>query len=413
MTRVIVVGAGAAGMMAAGVAARRGCDVTVAERNDKPCRKVLITGKGRCNLTNNCTLGEFLENVPQNPRFLYSALSRFGPAETMAFFEELGVPLKTERGRRVFPQSDKAADIAAALRRFTHDAGCRFVHARVTGLLKEDGRVRGVKLENGGTLAADAVIIATGGKSYPLTGSTGDGYELAASAGHTVLPPEASLVPLETVEPWVKELQGLSLRNVVLEAEDTADGAIVFSELGELLFTHFGVSGPLVLSASAHMRHGGEGRYRLRIDLKPGLSFEALDARLTRDFQKNINRDFANSLHELLPAKLVPVAVRLSGIPAELKVHQVTKEQRHAFTVLLKGLTLTVARKRPVEEAVVTSGGVKIAEIFPKTMESRLLQGLYFAGEVIDCDAYTGGYNLQIAFSTGHAAGEAVPAENG
>ncbi|MDR3644165.1 MAG: NAD(P)/FAD-dependent oxidoreductase [Clostridia bacterium] len=414
MKDVIVVGAGAAGTISAGFAARRGFDVTLVERNERPCRKVMITGKGRCNLTNNCGLAEFLENVPRNARFLYSAVTAFGPSQTMDFFEKLGVPLKTERGRRVFPQSDRAADIAEALAAFARVDGCRLTHGRVTALLTDGGRVRGVRLEGGRELTADAVIVCTGGKSYPLTGSTGDGYALAESVGHTIIPPAPSLVPIETQEPWVKELQGLSLRNAGLEVINNQTGKTVYSELGELLFTHFGVSGPLVLSASAHMREGPEGRwpagrYTLRIDLKPGLDLQKLDARLQRDFSQSLNRDFRNSLGGLLPAKLIPVAVRLSGIPPELKVNQVTKEQRQAFALLIKGLALTCVRPRPVEEAVVTSGGVKTGEINPKTMESKLVGGLYFAGEMIDCDAYTGGYNLQIAFSTGFAAGNALP----
>lgn len=406
MKRVVIVGAGAAGTIAAGFALRRGLDVTLVERGDRPCRKVLITGKGRCNVTNNCGVPEFLANVTRNARFLYSAASGFGPADTMALFESLGVPLKTERGRRVFPVSDRAADIAAALVSFTQ--GCRLVTGRVSSLDLREGAVRDVALEDGRRLPCEAAVVCTGGKSYPLTGSTGDGYALAESAGHTVVLPAASLVPVETRETWCRELMGLSLRNVTLRAVDTESGKTVFEELGEMLFTHFGVSGPLILSASAHLRKEPLSRYQFRIDLKPGLDLQKLDARLQRDFSENLNRDFRNALGALLPAKLIPVAVRLSGIPPEEKVNQVTKEQRQAFCGLLKALSLTCGRLRPVEEAVVTSGGVKTGELNPKTMESKLVRGLYFAGEVIDCDAYTGGYNLQIAFSTGHAAGCSV-----
>lgn len=408
MTDVVVVGAGAAGLMAAGTAACRKLAVTAVERNPRPCRKVLITGKGRCNLTNDCPVEQFFQNIPRNPRFLYSSVSRFTPADTMRFFEGLGVALKTERGRRVFPQSDHAADIADALVRFARDAGVHVVHGRAVRLLLEGGRAAGVELEDGRQIAARAVVVATGGLSYPATGSTGDGYALARQAGHTIIPTGPSLVPLETQEPWVKDLMGLSLRNVALSAVDTRGKKTVYEELGELLFTHFGVSGPLILSASAHMPDSVPGRYALFIDLKPGLSPDQLDARLTRDFSQNLNRDFSNALHALLPAKLIPVAVQLSDIPADRKVNQVTREERRAFAALLKALPLTVRGKRPVEEAVVTTGGVNVREVDPSTMASKKVPGLYFAGELLDCDGYTGGFNLQIAFSTGTAAGRSV-----
>lgn len=409
--RLLVVGAGAAGMMAAGVAARRGLCVTLVDKNERPGRKLMITGKGRCNVTNNCGgVQAFLANVPRGGRFLYGALTRFGPDDTMAFFEALGVPLKTERGMRVFPQSDRAVDIVDALARYVREGGCRTVHGIAETLLLENGCAAGIRLTDGRELRADAVLLCTGGKSYPLTGSTGDGYRLAQRAGHTVTPLSPSLVPIVTEEDWPRELMGLSLKNVELTALDTREERVLHRDLGEMLFTHFGVSGPLVLSASAHIRAPEPGRYRLSIDLKPGLSPEQLDARLLRDFAQNENRDFANALGALLPHKLIPVAVALSGIPPQTKVNQITREMRMRFAALLKHMELTVRGFRPIEEAIVTSGGVATDEISPKTMESKLVPGLYFAGELLDCDAYTGGFNLQIAFSTGHAAGEAVPA---
>jgi predicted Rossmann fold flavoprotein len=411
---VVVIGAGAAGMMAAGHAAKRGLDVILIERNDRPGRKLMITGKGRCNLTNDCSLNEFMENVPWGGKFLYGAFSRFEPREVMAFFEELGVPLKVERGRRVFPQSDKAVNIVDALKNFTVKSGCRMVHGRVKSLMIKDSVVSGVKLENGDTIEARAVIVCTGGKSYSQTGSTGDGYDFARQAGHTVMPLRPSLIPVETVEEWPRDLQGLSLRNVTLELREAKRSKVLYNELGEMLFTHFGVTGPLVLSASAHMRDIKaieNAGYHIHIDLKPALSIEQLDKRLQRDLLKYANRDFINSLGELLPAKLIPVFASLSGIAPQTKANQITKEQRLSVANLLKNLKLTVKSLRPIEEAVVTSGGVKLSEINPSTMESKLVSGLYFAGEVIDADAFTGGYNLQIAFCTGHSAGMSVLGE--
>jgi predicted Rossmann fold flavoprotein len=408
---VIVIGAGASGMMAAGQAASRGLKVLLIERCERPGRKLMITGKGRCNVTNDCTLNEFMDNVPCGGKFLYGAFSRFSPKNVMDFFEEHGVPLKVERGRRVFPQSDKASDIVDALHEYTLKEGCRYVRGRVQELLIKDGTVCGVKLEDGRIIESSAVIICTGGKSYPKTGSTGDGYELAKQAGHTIMPLRPSLVPIETVEQWPKDLQGLSLRNVTLSVIDAKHGKLLYKDIGEMLFTHFGVSGPLVLSASAFIRDSEKlksGGYKLRIDLKPALNEEQLDKRLQRDLLKNANRDFINSLSALLPSKLIPVFVSLSGIPAQTKSNQITKQQRFAAVKLLKSLDLTVKDLRPIEEAVITSGGVKLSEIRPSTMESKLVKNLYFAGEVIDADAYTGGYNLQIAFSTGFTAGTSV-----
>lgn len=410
-TDVIVIGAGAAGMIAAGIAAQRGLSVELIERNERPGRKIMITGKGRCNLTNDCELEEFMDNVPWGGKFLYGSFSRFPPKKVMSFFEKLGVPVKVERGKRVFPQSDKASDIVDALHSFYKSAGAHAVHGRVKELLIENGKAAGVLFESGETLFARSIIVCTGGKSYPLTGSTGDGYEFARKAGHTVTELRPSLIPIETSEEWPRELQGLSLRNVTLEVVDKKHRRQVFKELGEMMFTHFGITGPLVLSASSHMRDMkilNSGLYKIKIDLKPALSNEQLDLRLQRDLLKYANRNFENSLHDLLPSKIIPVFVRLSGIPSEEKSNQITKVQRTTAVNLLKGLELTAKSFRPIEEAVVTSGGVKLSEVNPATMESKLVKGLYFAGEILDADAYTGGFNLQIAFSTGYTAGESV-----
>ncbi|MGI5897195.1 MAG: NAD(P)/FAD-dependent oxidoreductase [Oscillospiraceae bacterium] len=403
---VIVVGGGPAGMMAAGTAARGGLRVLLLEKNPRMGRKLMITGKGRCNVTNNCDVQDFLNHVPTNPRFLQSAIHRFTPQDAMTFFEELGVPLKTERGNRVFPVSDKAVDVVDAMVKFVRESGVNVQYeAPVKALSCQDGAVAGVTLESGEMLEADAVVVATGGKSYPRTGSTGDGYRLAEQVGHTILPPRPSLVPIETQEDWCQRVQGLSLKNVTLSAVDVESGKIRYSEMGEMLFTHFGVSGPLVLSLSAHLGDLTKRQYRLLIDLKPALDVQALDARLLRDFSALQNKDFGNSLEKLLPRKLIPVIISMSGIPSTTKVNQITREQRRRLCELLKAVPLTVWRFRPIDEAVVTSGGVKVGEINPKTMESKLVKGLFFAGELIDVDAYTGGYNLQIAYSTGYAAG--------
>ncbi|MBR1824915.1 MAG: NAD(P)/FAD-dependent oxidoreductase [Ruminococcus sp.] len=401
MTDVIIIGGGAAGCLAAVQAARWGKSVIVFEKNEKLGRKLRITGKGRCNVTNNSPVEEHMRNIPVNPRFLYSAFANFDADSTMAFFEELGVPLKTERGNRVFPVSDNANDIADALAHEMKNLGVQTVHTRVTALVTENGAVTGVKA--GGKIYPSAsVIIACGGKSYPNTGSTGDGYTLAESVGHTVTELKPSLVPLVSPDKYCAEMMGLSLRNVTLKLMDGEKA--IYSEMGEMLFTHFGVSGPLVLSASSHIRDMQPNRYKLLIDLKPALTPEQLDARIQRDFGENLNRDFSNGIRKLLPAKLIPVAVKLSGIPAEQKVNSITKEQRRRFGELLKAFPVRISGFRPIDEAIVTSGGVSVKEIDPKTMESKLVGGLYFAGEVIDVDAYTGGFNLQIAFSTAYTA---------
>ena len=405
----VIIGAGAAGLMAAGALAQAGKQAIVIEKNHRAARKLLITGKGRCNVTNCCDISEFMENVATGSRFLYSALSRFSPYDTMAFFEDRGVPLKVERGQRVFPQSDHAADIANALLHYAQSGHNKIWYdCTVKELLLEDQTVRGVVLDNGEKLLCKNVLVCTGGKSYPGTGSTGDGYFFAKQAGHRVNPPVPSLIPLVIQEPFCKDAQGLSLRNVTLKAVDTKTGKVIFEELGEMLFTHFGVSGPLVLSASCHMRPMEPGRYRLLIDLKPGLDEQQLDARLQRDFDKYKNRDFINSLSDLLPRKLIGIIVHESGIPGEQKVNQITKKQRQALCRLLKAFPMTVEGMRPIQEAIITSGGVELKEIHPKTMESKLISGLYFAGEVLDADAYTGGFNLQIAFATAQAAAQAI-----
>lgn len=387
--------------MAAVHAARFGKSVIVFEKNERTGRKLRITGKGRCNVTNNSSMEEHMKNIPVNPRFLYSSYSSFCAEETMTFFEELGVPLKTERGNRVFPVSDKADDIADALAREMKRLGVKLIHKRVSGLLIKDGKCCGVTAGKD-EFRSESVLIACGGKSYPNTGSNGDGYALAESAGHTITDIKPSLVPLVSPDKYCAEMMGLSLRNVTLKLFDCEK--LIYSELGEMLFTHFGVSGPLVLSASSHIRDMQPNRYMLKIDLKPGLTAEQLDIRIQRDFSENLNRDFANGIRKLLPAKLIPVAVKLSGIPAEQKVNGITREQRRKLGELIKDFPVRISAFRPVDEAIITSGGVSVREINPKTMESKLVSGLFFAGEVIDVDAYTGGFNLQIAFSTAYSA---------
>lgn len=398
---VIIIGGGAAGALAGIYCGMWGKKTLIFEPNGKIGKKLAITGKGRCNVTNNCSNDELMKNIPVNSRFLYSAFSQYSTEDVMNFFENAGVPLKTERGNRVFPQSDKASDIVSALERELKNNNVKIIKESVTRILIDDGVCVGVEA-GGKEYSSYSVLIATGGKSYPGTGSTGDGYKLAEQAGHTVTKLKPSLVPIVCEEKYCSDMMGLSLRNVTLSLYD--NDKKIFSELGEMLFTHFGVSGPLVLSASSHIAQMEKGRYKMYIDLKPGLSEQQLDARILRDFGDNINRIFGNSLSKLLPAKLVPVAVRLSGIEGERKVNQITREERMAFVRLLKKFPLTVKDFRPIEEAIVTSGGISVREINPKTMASKLVDGLFFAGEVIDVDAYTGGFNLQIAFSTAYCA---------
>ena len=377
MTDVLIIGAGAAGLMAAGTASMTGKSVIVLERNDRPARKVMITGKGRCNLTNNCnSLEELISNIPVNGRFLYSALSRFMPADTMELIEDMGVPLKTERGNRVFPVSDKAVDVVDALVSYATDDGAQIVKGRAKELIIENGTVKGAVTYDGEKIFAEKVIVATGGKSYPATGSTGDGYILARQAGHTVMPLKPSLVSLECHEGFCTDLQGLALKNVSIKVTDSKTGKEIYDDFGEMLFTHFGVSGPMILSASSHMREMEKGRYVINIDMKPKLSYEQLDARILRDFSENTNRNFINSLGGLLPRKMIPVAVKLSRIKPTEKVNQITKEQRLRLAEVLKNLKLTVSNFSPIEEAVVTSGGVKVSEINPKTMESKICKNL-------------------------------------
>lgn len=392
-------------MMAAHTAAIYGAEVLLLDKNSRLGKKILITGKGRCNVTNNCDVNTLIQNVTANGRFLYSAANQFSPEDTMAYFENSGVSLKTERGNRVFPASDRAADIARAMERNMRSCGVTVQEGTVSKILMEDGVVTGVRCVDGTSYAATQVIVATGGLSYPLTGSTGDGYLFAEQAGHHLVSPRASLIPIITEEDWCKKAQGLSLKNVTLTLTDTKEQKVLYEELGEMLFTHFGVSGPLVLSASAHIRTMEAKRYQISIDLKPGLTEQQLDARILRDFSENSNKDFSNSLGALLPKKIIPIVIRLSKIPFEMKVNQITREMRQTLCSVIKGLSLTVKDFRPVEEAIVTAGGVDVKEINPKTLESKLVSGLYFAGEVLDLDAYTGGFNLQIAFSTGYAAG--------
>lgn len=406
---LIVIGGGAAGLMAAGTAAQRGLSVALIERNDKLARKVAITGKGRCNVTNACPLlNDLIANVPVNGRFLYGAFSRFTTDDTMDFFERMGVPLKIERGNRVFPVSDKALDIVDALNKFITVNGVKRKQGRVTELILEDGAVKGCRTEDGKEYFADNVVIATGGVSYPATGSTGDGYALAKQAGHTITELKPSLVPLECHEGWCTEAQGLSLRNVEIRVEDTKTYKEVYKDFGEMLFTHYGVSGPMILSASSHMRNMEKGRYVIHIDFKPALTYEQLDKRIQRDLLECSNKNLYNTLSLMLPRKMIPVVVKLSGLNGNIKSNQVTKDMRASLVDLLKDIRLTVTDFRPIDEAIVTSGGVSISEIDPKTMQSKITKGLYFAGEVIDVDAYTGGFNLQIAFSTGHLAGSNI-----
>lgn len=400
----VIIGAGAAGLMAAAESAKRNINTILIEKMPRCASKVRITGKGRCNVTNACfDMEDLISNVPRNPRFLYSAFSAFMPYDTMAFFEDLGVPLKIERGNRVFPQSDKAADIANALIKNAEHAGVRFVHGNAKGFEFKNGKIGAVVLESGEKIKCDSVCVCTGGKSYPATGSTGQGYALAKSAGHKIIPVCAAIVPLCCKNDFVSDLQGLSLKNISIEL--LKNGKKVYSDFGEMLFTHFGVSGPVVLSASSHIDDVKNNSYSLVIDLKPALDEATLDSRILRDFGEFINKDFINSLSKLLPKKLIPVIVKLSGIPADKKVNEITKQERLALVSLIKKFKVDISSLYDIDTAVVTRGGVDTKQIDPKTMRSKLVENLYFAGEVIDVDAYTGGFNLQIAFSTGFLCG--------
>ena len=402
----LCIGGGPAGIFAALTAAEKGGRCVILEHNKQLGRKLRITGKGRCNLTNNCDRDTLLANIPANGKFLYSALSRCTPQDVMAYFEGLGVPLKTERGNRVFPVSDRAEDIVQALQKAVRMAGIPVIHGDAAQLLLENGRCIGVRTADGREFRAGTTLLATGGLSYPKTGSDGSGYSLAEAAGHTIVPPMPSLIPLVTKETWCRDAMGLSLRNVTLRLY--RGGKCVFEELGEMLFTHFGVSGPLVLSASALMRKGSPEDYRLEIDLKPGLTPEQLDKRIQRDLAENQNRDMGNILRALLLAKLILPILQLSHIAPDTKANALTKTQRLALRDCIKAVSLHVKAFRPIEEAIITRGGISVKEVDAKTMASKRCEGLYFAGEILDLDGYTGGFNLQIAFSTAHSAGIAM-----
>ncbi|WP_024856487.1 NAD(P)/FAD-dependent oxidoreductase [Ruminococcus albus] len=404
----VIVGGGAAGLFCGCQLATLGKSAVIIEKNERFGRKLRITGKGRCNVTNNCDVETVMKNIPRNNRFMYSSLSRFTAEDTMAFFEGIGVPLKTERGNRVFPVSDSAHDIADALVNYCLDCGVELVSREVTSLIIEEGCAVGVRCGES-EYRGGSVIIATGGRSYPKTGSDGFGYKLAKSAGHHVTPITPSLCPIVTEEAEeCAEMMGLSLKNCTLSLLEDNSNKPLYEELGEMLFTHFGLSGPLVLSASAHIRDIEKHTYHICIDLKPALSSEQLDARILRDFSDFPNREFGNSLGKLLPAKMIPVIVARSGIPSEKRVNQITREERRSLVEVIKKLTFIVKRLRPIDEAIITRGGVELSEIDPKTMQSKLCKNLYFIGEILDLDAYTGGFNLQIAWSTAYACAQAV-----
>lgn len=407
MKKVVIIGAGAAGLMAAITSAQNTeNNITILEKNDRAGRKLMITGKGRCNVCNNCDVDTLITNTPKNGKFLYSAFSALSPKALMEMFEQWGVPLKTERGNRVFPQSDRAVDIVDALVNTARKSGVKTMNATAEKILTSNQKVIGVKLSNGDIIPADSVILATGGMSYPLTGSTGDGYKLVETIGHTVTELKPSLVPLTIHEGFCTKLAGLSLKNITLNVFEEGKKKPLFSEMGEMLFTHFGISGPLVLSASSHIRYMGKKNYTAFIDLKPALSNEQLDNRILRDFAETQNKDFINSLDKLLPKSLIPVIIKLSGIEPTKKVNQISREERTVLVNMIKNLPLHITGFRPIEEAIITSGGISVKEIDPKTMQSKIVNGLFFAGEIIDVDAYTGGFNLQIAFSTGFLAGK-------
>lgn len=405
--KVLVIGAGPAGMMAAGAAAEAGAETLIVEKNQKVGRKLAITGKGRCNITNFCDNDEFIAHLTANPRFMYSAINRFSCYDAVAFFEERGLITKVERGNRVFPASDKALDVVDTLRDYIDEKGVQLIHQEVKGLLIEDGTVKGVRLENK-EIFADAVIVTCGGMSYRATGSTGDGYTFAKAAGHTITPLLPSLVPLVSSDKDIPALQGLSLKNVRLSISDNHTDKEIFSDMGEMLFTHFGISGPLVLSASAHMRAMSPGRYTAYIDMKPALDNDILDKRILRDLAEFANKDIINSLGKLLPKKLIPVIIDRALIPPHTKCNTLTAEQRQSMLTQIKRFRVNIQSFRSINEAIVTHGGVDVKDIDPRTMQSKLVNGLYFAGEVLDLDAYTGGFNLQIAYSTGRLAGESA-----
>ena len=401
--RVAVIGGGAAGMMAAGTAVMYGAEVTIFESTDRLGKKLAITGKGRCNVTNNSTTAEFLESVTKNPRFLYAPLSALSTDETMTLFESLGVKLKTERGKRVYPETDKAKDIVDAMRAYS--SGAEVIYKKVSAIKATDDAF--TVTAGARDYSFDKVILATGGKSYPLTGSDGSGYKLAMRLGHSVTELIPSLIPINSPSQLCKDMQGLSLKNVRIEIKDKAE-RVLYTDFGEMMFTHFGVTGPVILSASAHIRGVDISTLTLSIDLKPALDEQTLDQRLLSDFAKKTNKDLINSLGDLLPSKMIEPFIALSGVDGRKKVNSITKEERKAILSTLKAFRIPLDSFRPIEEAIVTSGGIEVKEISPKTMESKIVPGLYFAGEVIDVDAYTGGFNLQIAFSTGYLAGKSA-----
>ena len=402
--KVIVIGAGPAGMMAAGAAAENGADVMLIEKNRLVGRKLAITGKGRCNITNFCDTDTFISNVTANPRFMYTAINRFSCYDTVAFFEERGLSTKVERGNRVFPVSDKAADVVDTLYDYLVELNVDIVRAEVKSLIIQDGAVIGVRLDDT-EIRSDAVIITCGGLSYKATGSTGDGYTFAKSAGHTITPLLPSLVPLVSDDKDIPELQGLSLKNVSIKIKDNNSDKEIYTDFGEMLFTHFGISGPIVLSASAHMRSMSPGRYTAYIDLKPALDSETLDKRILRDLAEFSNKDIINSMGKLLPKKLIPIVLDRADIDFRTKCNSLTSEARERLLNVIKAFKVDIHSFRPINEAIVTHGGVDVKDIDPRTMGSKLIKGLYFAGEVLDLDAYTGGFNLQIAYSTGRLAG--------
>lgn len=406
--KIIVVGGGAAGLLAAGRAAERGHEVHLYEKNNRIGKKLLITGKGRCNVTNDSDVEGLMDNIPGNPYFMYSSFYQLDSFQLQEFFKNLGLELKVERGKRVFPVSDRSLDVVLALEKYLKQNKVKLhLESPVDAVLMEDGKATGIRLKNGKEEAADGVIVATGGLSYPATGSTGDGYRFAKAAGHHVTKLYPSLVPLKTEESWCHELMGLSLKNIEITIKNSK-GKKVYNEFGEMLFTHFGVSGPVILSASRHIILTIEEGYKLYIDLKPAMDEKKLDTRLLRDFEKYANKDFANALDDLLPQKLIPVIIELAQIDPRKKVNSITKEERKRLCSLLKALPLTITGTSGYNEAVVTCGGIEVDEIDPATMESKFMKNLHFAGEVLDVDAYTGGFNLQIAFSTGYAAGDHV-----
>lgn len=405
MKKVVIIGAGAAGMMAASVAADRGLDVVLVEKNHRVGRKILITGKGRCNITNDCEIEELIENVPKNGKFLYSAFYTFTNTNVIEMFNSLGVKTKTERGKRVFPESDKAHDIANALEKQINNKKVKLLlNTKVDKIVSKDNKVEKVILNNKKEIKCDSVIVATGGLSYPLTGSTGDGYKFAKTLGHTVTDIKPSLIGMEVQENYVSDLEKLALRNISISVYNSKNKK-VYDDFGELEFTKYGLDGPVIKSASCRMKDTTKENYKIVIDLKPALDEEKLDKRIQKDFQKYTNKKFEKALDDLLPKKLIPIIIKLSDIDPDTVVHQISREQRKNLVKLLKSLTFTLKRYRPIEEAIITSGGIKVSEINASTMESKLVEGLFFAGEVIDVDAYTGGFNLQIAFSTGYLAG--------